>query len=542
MVYSILNKEPKLITSLRSDIPEHIEKTVNKALEKEATKRYQDTHELIQDLKQSPVITFPKAEKSIVVLPFENLSPDPDQEYFCDGMTEEIISDLSGVRVLRVISRSSAMTFKGTKKTAPEIARMTFKGTKKTAPEIARQLNVHYVLEGSVRKAGNNLRITAQLIDATNDTHLWAEKYNGTLNDVFDIQEKVSRSIVDALKLKLSPEENKRIAERTIEDVKAYECYAKARQEMVRWTEDSLEYAFQLLQNGLEIIGENADIYGGLALAYIYTYEIGIKADEETLHKAEEYAEKAEKLQPNSYHYHYILGRIERFRGSALKAVKHFKKALAIEPNDPEALNFQSYLISTFVGKPDSAEPYVKKLMEIDPLTPMNYLSPAFFYLMKGESDLSLAAFRKWLQLDPGNRWGKWFLSRGLSLYGQLNEAFELVDQIVEENSEDLVAVASLFSKYALQREKAKALQILTKNAKKFLWHDPEWPEYMVGYYSLINEKEEAFKWLEHSINRGFINYPFLSKIDPFLKNIRNEARFKKFMERVKHEWENFEV
>jgi TolB-like protein len=173
MVYSILNKEPKLITSLRSDIPEHIEKSVNKALEKEVSKRYQDTQELIEDLKHSPVITFPKAEKSIVVLPFDDLSPDKDNEYFSDGLTEEIISDLSMIQNLLVISRSSAMTYKG---------------TKKKIKEIGQELNVQYVLEGSVRKAGRNLRITAQLIDAANDTHLWADKYTGILDDVFDIQ------------------------------------------------------------------------------------------------------------------------------------------------------------------------------------------------------------------------------------------------------------------------------------------------------------------------------------------------------------------
>ncbi len=127
-----------------------------------------------------------KTEKSIVVLPFTDLSPQKDQEYFCDGMTEEIITDLSHVRELLVISRNSAMTFKD---------------THKTTKTIARELNVQYVLEGSVRKAGNELRVASQLINAETDAHIWAEKYSGTLNDVFDIQEKVSRSIVDALKL-----------------------------------------------------------------------------------------------------------------------------------------------------------------------------------------------------------------------------------------------------------------------------------------------------------------------------------------------------
>ena len=146
---------------------------------------------------KAPVpVNFPKAKKSIIVLPFEDISPGKDNEYFSDGLTEEIITDLSHVHDLLVISRGSAMTFKG---------------TKKTIPEIASEVNVRYVLEGSVRKAGNSLRITAQLIDAANDVRLWAEKYSGMLDDVFDIQEKVSRSIVKALKLMLTSDETRKI-------------------------------------------------------------------------------------------------------------------------------------------------------------------------------------------------------------------------------------------------------------------------------------------------------------------------------------------
>jgi adenylate cyclase len=137
-------------------------------------------------------------EKSIIVLPFENISPDPDQEYFSDGLTEEIITDLSQIQSLRVISRNSSMMLKG---------------TRKATKTIAKELNVQYVLEGSVRKAGNNLRIVAQLIDAKTDTHLWAEKYRGILDDIFDMQEKVSQSIVNALKVKLTPKEDSQIPE-----------------------------------------------------------------------------------------------------------------------------------------------------------------------------------------------------------------------------------------------------------------------------------------------------------------------------------------
>jgi TolB-like protein len=211
-IYAILNEEPVALSSLLPDIPGFIDNVVMKALRKDVHQRYQSIGDFAADLRKAcsaPAIAEPK-EKSIVVLPFENMSPEKENEYFSDGLTEEIITDLSQIKKLQVISRTSAMQLKG---------------TDKNIKTIGRELNVQYVLEGSVRKHGNNLWITAQLIDADNDIHLWAEKYRGTMDDVFDIQEKVSRSIADALKLKLSPEEYKRIAERPIADIKAYECY-----------------------------------------------------------------------------------------------------------------------------------------------------------------------------------------------------------------------------------------------------------------------------------------------------------------------------
>jgi len=320
LIYSILNENPRSITSLRSDIPSHIEQTVEKALAKKTNERYQEIQELIQDLRLS--ISFPKAEKSIVVLPFENLSPDPDQEYFCDGMTEEIISDLSKVGKLKVISRSSTMTFKG---------------TKKRINEIAKEVNIQYVLEGSVRKAGNNLRITAQLIEAANDIHLWAEKYSGTLDDVFDIQETVSRSIVEALQLKLSPEENRRISERPIENVPAYELYLKAYAEILTFNEEAIERAIRYLKNALNIVGDNALLHSGLAFAYANLVNIGAK-QEEYLVKAEEHVKKALTIDSECPKAHVFLGAIYMVKGGILKSARQLKKALEITPDDSFAL------------------------------------------------------------------------------------------------------------------------------------------------------------------------------------------------------------
>ena len=279
--------------------------------------------------------------KSIIVLPFEDMSPDKDNEYFSDGLTEEIITDLSHIHDLLVISRNSAMTFKG---------------TKKKTNEIAKEVNVQYVLEGSVRKAGNSLRITAQLIDAKTDVHLWAEKYRGTLDDVFDIQEKVSRSIVDALKVKISSKEDKRIAERPIDNAQAYECYLKARQEMWKWTEDGLDRAMQFIQSGLDIIGDNELFYIAMGMIYCQYVNFVIKKDESVLIKAEECAQKAFSLNSESSRCHYLMGFIQLWRGNIRESVNGVKKALDIDPNYSDALILLGYFYG-MSGKEYAGEP-----------------------------------------------------------------------------------------------------------------------------------------------------------------------------------------
>jgi serine/threonine protein kinase len=289
VTYAILNENPKRITQTRSDIPKNIEQIISKSLEKNRDKRYQNILDIVNDLQVHPdfELTPENQEKSIIALPFVNMSPDPDQEYFSDGLTEEIITDLSQIHNLLVISRSSAMTFKG---------------TNKKVKEIAKEVNVQYVVEGSVRKVDNNLRITAQLINAETDIHMWAKKFDGTLDNVFDIQEKVSRSIVEALKIKLHIEEEKKITQHPIHDVQAFELYLKARQEIWKWTEDSMGRALLYLQNGLDIIGDNALLYFGMGYVYWTYINIGFKDKEECMREAEKYAEKIFEIEPNSEH------------------------------------------------------------------------------------------------------------------------------------------------------------------------------------------------------------------------------------------------
>ena len=527
LLYSIVNEQQESLSQARPDAPALVSSIIERTLQKDRALRYQTAEELISDLKLAVGSTQPpRHEKSIVVLPFENLSPDPDQQYFSDGLTEEVISDLSHVHSLRVISRSSAMTFRG---------------TKKKVPEIARELGVRYVLEGSVRKAGNNLRITAQLIDATNDAHVWAEKYSGTLDDVFDVQEKVSRSIVDALNLKLTTQESRKIAERPIDNVAAYQCYLRANAEIWRFSERSLDSARAYVQKGLDILGDNALLYSTMAFLYYQYVNIGV-AQEDYIAKAEEYAQKALALDPASPQAHTTIGKIKSaFYGNWKEGVRQAKVALAVNPNDPDALKDLALIYIITVGKPAAAFPLIQRLKLIDPLDPWNYLLLGDFYFFDGQYELALEQHRTWYELDPEGPANQHAYAASLAYNKQLTQAFSIIDHGVESTPNNVMTKFGVLLKYGLLRDKDSVIREMTCDFQKTCRRDCQWSYLVAVPLALADAREESLDWLENAVNLGFTNYPTLER-DPFLENIRGEERFKTLMERVKYEWEHFEV
>ena len=480
---------------------------------------------LKEEKYESKHLIAPTIKNSIIVLPFENISPDPDQEYFSDGLTEEIITDLSNIHDLLVISRSSAMTFKG---------------TKKKIGEIVKEVNVHYVLEGSVRKAGNNLRIAAQLIDGINDSHIWAEKYNGILDDIFDIQEKVSRSIVDALKLKLSPEEKQKILARPIDNFQVYDLHIKAQKAITESTDEGLKRALQYINKGLEIIGENEILYCDLGQVYMHFIEIGIDKSENTFKKAEECTEKIFSLNPNSANGYYLKGHLNRWRGNIKESIKDLRQALSIDPNHFNSTFYLSFIYS-FSGKAGAARPIVQRLVKIDPLNTWSYFVAGVVEILDGQFNQSVGLLRKGYKLEP-IPFLKWWIAKGLAYNNELKEACELLNSVSIEAPGTHWAQMALFFMHAILGEKSKALEVITDELINMMKDDELYTLWTAESYALIGQNEESIEWIEKGLHSHFINYPFLSEIDPLLENIRGEERFKKLMERVKYEWENFEV
>jgi TolB-like protein/tetratricopeptide (TPR) repeat protein len=464
--------------------------------------------------------------KSIVVLPFDNMSPDPQDAYLSDGLTEEIITGLSCCGPLRVISRNSARALKG---------------TQKDTRTIARELDVQYVLEGSVRKAGNDLRITAQLIDGRTDEHLWSERYSGTLDDVFDMQERISCSIVDALMLELSPEEERRLTERPIDNVQAYECYLRARQETWLWTKDALDRARQHLQNALDIIGDNALLLAGMGYVYMQYANIGLE-QEEYIEEAEEYARKALELDPESPEAQLVLGFTHMaFRRDVRKGFYHLRQALAGNPDDPHTL---VWLVvgHTAVGKVNEAYPLAERAARVDPLTPLSIYATTFLDVWGGRFDVPSEELTKLFRLEPQNPGALQICAQHLAYCSRYDEARDLIRGNARADLEDISTRLTFLLEGALDGDSSRFREIMTEDFRRTARRDPQYSYFVADFHALAGLKEEALDWLSNAVDRGFINYPFIAEHDPALESIRGEPRFRDIAARAKHEWEHFDA
>jgi TolB-like protein/Tfp pilus assembly protein PilF len=467
--------------------------------------------------------------KSIVVLPFANLSPDPDAEYFSDGLTDEIITDLSRVRALRVISRSSAMRLKG---------------DGRGLAAIGRDLDCRYVLEGSVRRAANTLRITARLVDAPNDDQLWADKYRGTLDDVFDIQERVSRSIVDALEIRLSPQEAEQLAERPIPDVRAQECYLRARREIWSFLPGGLDMAISHLEAGLALIGDNALLYQGLGEAYFQSINIGIAGgrEEEYIKKAESCAEKIFALEPESPRGSSVRAHLQLARGDIHGCARSWRRVLQAFPKDVQALQLTAHILGWLGGKPDAAAPLAAQLVDIDPLDPMSRLASVTVPLFAGRFEEALEPGRHMFALDPVTPVWRSNYVMALSYNQRLDEAEALTEGLVAQPDSDIGTWWMGLCRAAWRGDRAEVLRLADGPYQQAAAWDAEIPWVLASAHAAVGATEEALLWLDRAIDRGMINYPFLSEHDRYLDSIRGDARFGQAMERVRREWERFDV
>jgi TolB-like protein/Tfp pilus assembly protein PilF len=461
---------------------------------------------------------------SIVVLPFVNRSPDPDNEYFSDGLTEEIISDLSIIKALRVISRNSSMTFKG---------------TLKDTLSISKELGVSHIVSGSVRKAGDDLRITVELVEVAGDTPLWSDKYSGTLDNVFGFQEEISRKIVSALQLRLTEAETQIIAERPIDNAAAYDCYMRARHEIYLFTAEGLDRAQKLVDSGLSLIGENPLLLATRGMVSWYYLNFSMRPEAQYLDEAAAYATKALEQDPQNTFGIFLRGLVAAKRGDIESTLRDLRNAHEQRPGDSMILNeLIRHLTSAGQELDEPARRAFEESLRLDPLHPLNWAQAAWRHFSAGRLEESMLAARRIFRLtalgNPARVYGAYYLA----LTNMREEAINIFDAEGAALAGTAYGSMSLFLSRALQRDAEGAAKHVTPQLEQAA----TWTEYLALFladgYSLLGDNDAAIRWLHTARAQGFINYPYLATRDPFLVNVRSDPRFEELMREVKKRWE----
>jgi len=531
---SILRDAAPLITDLRADLPGDLARIIRRCLEKDPRHRIQTAQDVANELRdfaqQSarsgstglPAVATASEEPRmvIVVLPFVNRSPDPGNEYFSDGLTEEVITDLSRIEELRVISRNSAMALKG---------------TTRDTPSIRKELGVTHVVSGSVRRAGDALRVTAELIDAATDTPMWSEKYSGTVADVFGIQEEIAQKIVAALKIRLTESGEQKAAERPIDNVVAYECYLRARQEIYNWTPESQDRAIRLVDQALAIVGENPLLLAAKGQICWNRVNSMMDPDERHLDEAAECSRRALALDPQNHLAIFVRGLVAGLRGQTADALRDCQRSYQLRPSDPNAL---AELTRFANAAGIDVEAYIEELVQMDPLTPVTWLTYSYHYLMSGRFEKALAGARRAIELAPVPSNLHFLAASAIAAAGMRVEAIAVLERTAASLTAPVPRACALLLKYALEGEAEKTCAQMTPLVEESAGWLDHLGRFMADCYSLIGRNDEALRWIRIGMDHGYINYPFLAAYDPLLANVRQDARFAPLMQEVKARWE----
>jgi adenylate cyclase len=467
-----------------------------------------------KSMTASTVAMPPVPEKSVAVLPFDNLSRDPDNAYFAEGIQEEILTRLARIADLKVISRTSTQRFKS----SPD-----------NLPQIAKQLGVANILEGSVQRAADQVRVNVQLINASSDAHLWAESFDRKLTDIFAVESDIAKAVAETLRLKLSGAERQQLAKRPTENLKAFQYYVQGRSVIHRRTREDMLTAIRYYERAIREDSNYALAYAGLAEAYGNLGVYGYIAPIEGRRKEEEIARKALGLDENLAEAHVVLGHAyTTFAPSNfLLGDRELRNAIELSPSLALAHFYLGFSL-TRQGRLDESLEEFLKARELDPLSAINARGVAAAYYLKRDYARALELLRQASELGPAFT-TTWEI--GICIQNKLfNETLAELEKAKGARKNDSILIYDTGMVYAAQGKRAEALQIIKEleeisgaNLSQALW--------IAKIYAALNEKELAFSWLERGLATGAIG-PFY-KDEPVWDTIRSDPRFDALVEKM---------
>ena len=455
-------------------------------------------------------------DRSIAVLPFIDLSPVGDNEYFSDGLTEEILTGLSAVPELRVISRTSAMHYKG---------------TDKSLRQIAQELNVGHILEGSVRRNGGRVRISAQLIDARTDEHLWAQNYDSDLPDMLRVQEQIAREVVRALEVELGQRGNTALVRRGTSDSEAYEHYRRGRYLWNTRTKEGHERAIDYYRRAIERDSSYADAYAGMADTYLTAHHLNLSSlsEADLYSRATWAAERALALDDRSADAHTSFAASLQWQKNWPGAEREFRRAIQLNPSHAGARTWYSLLLAGFGERTlRQALDESRRAYELDPFAVVNSGNYGWQCYLARDYDCAIQQHRRTLEIAPNYARGLNRLGLTYAQKGMLTEAVSALKKAAELGPERPDFLADLAYVQALQGETAAALATL-KRAK-----EQPFEAFNIGRaYVALQEPDSAFAWLE----RSNWQWPHRAvRSDPGLDPLRGDPRFARLTARVDRE------
>ncbi len=563
-LYAIMNEEPPPVTSLRSGIPMELERIVKKALAKKPSERYQHADDIIVDLKgaardsastaargtaRPPArprrlalrMWLPAAlaivaaatvallligksrhetaqgQQSIAVLPFENMSDSKDDDYFSDGLAEDIIDALTRVPGLRVTARTSAFSFRD---------------KELDVREIGAQLGVEHILEGSVRRSGNRLRVTAQLVKTSDGYHLWSQRFDREMTDVFAIQDEISQAIVEKLRVRLAGEGP--LVRRHTESIEAYHLFLRGRHSVLRMTPESLTKGREYLEQAIAIDPDYALAYAGLAEFHFYSSLWSFKHPKEDLLKAKSAAMEALKRDDTLAEAHAMLGIVLGiYDFDWTGAEREFRRALELNPASPIVRYSYGFWLLRPMGRSSEALQQIREAVELDPLSANYNTWLGIMHYSMGRHDTAIAQYRRAIELDPSLWRPHWALALE---YGQVKKSEDAIAEArkaCELSDRNAIALGTLAMAYGLagRRADAEAIleQLMARNRTEYVS-----PFAMTVAYSGLGEWDRVMEWLERGVEeRDAAVISNMKPEGPLLAPVRDNPRYRALLRKM---------